>query len=128
MSLASRLLAGALIVVVGGCESSPTGPRVFGTEGLKATVVAPQLTLSNESGQTIRYIVMEGSFAISANWCLCGGGPTLEPGGQVTLAYSAIAGYEAGRPNTALIYWGAETSPDQSHIDPEHIKVVPAKL
>ncbi len=126
MSLASRLLAGALILADGACESSPTG--VFGNEGLKATVVAPHLTLSNESGQTIRYIVMEAELAPLANWCLCAGGPTLEPGGRVTLAYSAIAGYEAGRPNTALIYWGAESSPDQPAINAEHIKVIPAKL
>lgn len=126
MSLASRLLAGALIMVGGACESSPTG--VFGYEGLKATVAAPQLTLSNESGQTIRYIVMEAEYAALANWCLCGGGPTLAPGAQVTMQYSAIAGYEAGRPNTALIYWAAETSADQGAIDPDQIKVIPAKL
>lgn len=127
MSLASRLLAGALILASGACESSPTEPHVFGTEGLKATVAEPQLTLSNESGRTIRYIVLEGGFAIRALWCLCAGGPTIEPGGEVTIAYSAIAGYEPGRPNTVLIYWAVEASPDQT-IRQEDIKVVAAQL
>ena len=126
MSLASRLLAGALIMVGGACESSPTG--IFGYDGLKSTVAPPQLTLSNESGQTIRYTVMESELAARTNWCLCAGAPTLAPGAQVTMEYSAIAGYEAGRPNTALIYWAAETSADQGAIDPDQIKVIPAKL
>lgn len=126
MSLAGRLLASALIVVAGGCESSPTA-SVFGTEGLKATVAAPQLTLSNESSQTVRYIVLESGLAARALWCLCAGGPTIKPGGEVTLAYSEIAGYEAGRPNTVLIYWAWEASPDQI-IRQEDIKVLSGQL
>ena len=127
MSLASRLLLGALVVGAAGCSTSPMEPRVFGTEGLKATVEAPTLTLTNESGQTVRYIALEGGLAISAMWCLCPGARTIKPGGSTTLAYSTIAGYDPDKPNTVLIYWAVQTSPDQT-IPQDEIKVVGAKL
>lgn len=129
MSLASRLLAGGMILMAASaCESTPTGPRVIGDEGLKVAIEAGHITLSNETGGTVRYVAMESQFAARALFCLCAGSPTIPPGGNVTLKYSDIAGYDSGRHNTAVIHWGIETSPQQPLIDDAAIKTITAPL
>ena len=121
MSLASRLLVPALMVVAGACSSSPTDPRTYLGDGLRATVAPPTLSLSNESGSRILYFVVERDMAARALFCYCGL-PSMEPSGEAIVAYSQIPGFDLVDDPVALIYWGPPLAGEPGRIDTAHIK------
>lgn len=127
MRLRSWLLALVMVIAVGACDNSAVDPVTYNADGLRATVAPPQLTIANESGQRISYIVMEAEFAARALISLSGW-PTIEPFGEVSIPYSAIAGYDPGRANEALIRWAPAPATPGGPVEANGIKVLKARL
>ena len=127
MHLRSWLLALGVIIAGGACDSSVVDPITYTADGLRATVAPPQLTIENESGQRISYMVMEAELAARALISLSGW-PTIEPFGQVSLPYSAIGGYDPDRENEALISWAPAPATPGGPVAANNIKVLRVRL
>ena len=127
MSLVSRLLVPAIIIAFGACDSSPIDPVTYDADGIRATVARPEVRITNETSERISYVVMEAEYAALALISLSGW-PTIEPFGEVTLRFTEIPGYEAGRVNEVLIDWAPAPASPGGPVNASSIKVLRVTL
>jgi hypothetical protein len=119
------LVLGVLIVGAGAC----TSPTEYGRDGLRATVSPPQLTLTNTSEKRIAYILVERDYAARVTFaCLSPDSHVLAPSGELSLLYSSIPGYEAGKSTEALVWFAPFTDADVGCIDEARRKTLVVKL
>ncbi len=125
MNVVGRIVVGGAIVMAGACSS----PTEYRAEALRVTVSPPQLTLTNTSDRRVAYIVAERNFAALALFsCLSADSPWLGPSGEVSLLYSSITGYEAGKSREAIVWFATFTDTDVGCIDQARIKTLVVKL
>lgn len=126
MNVVGRIVVLGAIVVAGACNS----PTEYEADGLRATVSPPQLTLTNTSDRRVSYIVVERNFAALALFsCLSADSHNvLAPGGEVSLRYTSITGYEAGKSTEALVWFSTFTDADVGCIDQARVKTLIVKL
>ena len=107
MNLRRLMMLGALFAssLAGGC-GGPTDARVYNGP-VRVRVSAPELRLSNTTGEPIYFRVIEQEIATLIDWMPCID-PVACPGVAVgetrRVPYSQIVGYESGR-KEAIVYW-----------------------
>ena len=125
MNVVGRIVVLGAIVVAGACDS----PTEYRADGLRATVSPPQLTLTNTSKERIAYMVVDRDFAALALFtCLSTDSAFLTPSGEVSMLYSSITGYEAGKSTEALVWFATFTDADVGCIDEARVKSLVVKL
>ena len=125
MNVVGRIVVLGAIVVAAACAS----PTEYRAEGLRVTVSPPQLTLTNSSENRIAYILVERDFAARASFaCLSPDSRVLAPSSELSLLYSSITGYEAGKSTEALVWFAPFTDGHVGCIDEARRKTLVVKL
>jgi hypothetical protein len=117
----------AVTLLLGAACSSPTG-----IPGTALTVLAQgeSLRLANHSDRRTFYFIYEREAAAVINWAQCvdpSRCPSLLPGGQTAVPYSAIGGYERGKSEAIVWSWEAVPGPARQPV-PGPVQAVVIRL
>lgn len=129
MNIGRRLAALLLLpLLLLGCESA-LGPSSTGT--LSVEVEAGSLVLTNRTDAPVYTFVIDGALAMRALWAPCTDPrrcTAIAPGARRTVPVEELAGYEAGREQTLLVYWWHLVPADRGAFRPDSLRVEPARL
>ena len=115
MPMRSLRVLGLLSVAVLACSS------VTGTEPrqLRVTAAANTVTIENPNDWPVFYIVANPNFLALADFALCedptANCPRVPARGTAHVAYTDIAGYEAGETEATLMQWRLERQLDGTY-------------
>jgi hypothetical protein len=96
-------------------NDQPTHEKASTTGTLRVTAAHSVLTLRNETGQPVGYLVTDADMMTIALFPPCGDScPVLQPGDSATVAYTAIDGYTEASTEASVKWWRYARSADGS--------------
>lgn len=112
-SAAWRVLSVSLAVSVA-CTSPTPGPADDGADVSARADAAAGITVRNQTDRAIYYVAFERSYAARVQFAPCTDAPrcpSIAPGAEGTIPYSAIGGYKAGAREAIVYWWHLRTNP-----------------